>query len=59
MPPACSRSSTSSSQPKSQVFSAGCSRAQEKIPTDTTFTPASRISRTSSFQTLRDHCSGL
>lgn len=59
MPPACSRSMTSSSQPKSQVSRVGWIRAQEKIATDTTVTPASRISRTSSSHTSRGHCSGL
>ncbi|CAM5484591.1 hypothetical protein SGRIM128S_07029 [Streptomyces griseomycini] len=58
-PPSCSRSRTSSSQAKSQASSAGWMRAQEKIPTDTRFTPASRISRTSSSHTVRGHCSGL
>lgn len=59
MPPACSRSITSSSQVKSQSYRVGWMRAQEKIPTETRLTPASRISRTSSFHTSRGHCSGL
>lgn len=59
MPPAWSRSSTSSSHSKSHRSSAGWRRAQEKMATETTVTPASRISRTSSFHTSRGHCSGL
>jgi len=47
------RSSTTwSSQPKSYWPGAGSSRAQEKIPTLTIVTPASRMSRMPSCQTL-------
>ncbi|MNW67550.1 hypothetical protein D3C74_461500 [compost metagenome] len=59
MPFACSSSSTSSSQAKSQVSAVGWSRAHEKIATETMLTPAARMSRTSSAHTSRGHCSGL
>ncbi len=50
---------TSSSHAKSHTSSDGWMRAQEKIPTETMLTPASRISRMSSSHTSRGHCSGL
>ncbi len=59
MPFSCSRSMIRSSQPKSYTPCSGSSSAQEKIPTLTIVTPASRISRTSSSQMLSGHCSGL
>ncbi len=37
----------------------GLQQPQEKMPTLTMVTPASRINRTSSSQTLSGHCSGL
>ncbi len=46
-------------RPKSYTPSAGSSRAQEKMPTLTMVTPASRIRRMSSAQTSWGHCSGL
>lgn len=59
MPFSCSRSSSSSSQLKSNSPSATSMSAHEKMPTLTRFTPASRISTTSSRQVSGDHCSGL
>ena len=56
---AASRSSVASSQPKSYPPSAGSSRAQENTPTVAVFTPAARISASSSAQTGSSHCSGL
>ncbi len=59
IPPACSTSITSSSHSKSQRSGSGWSRAQEKIPSDTMVTPASRMRATSSSHTSRGHWSGL
>ncbi len=59
MPCAWSRSIASSSHAKSHVSSVGWMRAHEKIASETTVTPASRMRRTSSSQTSRGHWSGL
>jgi hypothetical protein len=44
---------------KSSRPGSGSIHDQAKTPSETRFTPASRISATSSRQTSGDHCSGL
>jgi hypothetical protein len=58
-PPAWSRSTVSSSHPKSYSPSLGSSSAHEKTPSVTRSTPASCINATSSSRTSVGHCSGL
>ena len=59
MPFSASRSMTRSNHAHAYRPGAGSTMAQEKMPSVTRFTPASRISAMSSAHTCGDHCSGL